>query len=177
MAYIDFSDKRNRILNLQELLTNIAEITGDNALLPSYNGIFDNQTKDALMEFQRKSSLPVTGTVDFQTWQKLDSVYNALLQYQKKQTGIYPINLTSNSSISQGEVSDAVIVLQIMLDELRLRYDDIPEQFRDGVFDEIVEEGVRIYQTLNNMDVTGKVDKKTWDRMSDEYNKIIDYRS
>ena len=43
------------------------------------DGVWDSQTEDALREYQRLRGLPVTGSADFETWERLYGDYRASL--------------------------------------------------------------------------------------------------
>jgi len=64
---LDILKAANPVLELQFYLNDIAKNNpGIPAVLPS--GIFDQQTQNAISEFQRIFNLTVTGEADYETW-------------------------------------------------------------------------------------------------------------
>ena len=59
---------------LQEYLNAIALDNGNNAFIP-VDGIYGQQTADAVRQFQMQSGLPQTGNVDRATWEAITSAY------------------------------------------------------------------------------------------------------
>ena len=62
------------IRSLQTMLRVISEYNGSvPTLIP--DGIYGNETRDAVIAFQRNNGLPVTGITDQQTWEKISAQY------------------------------------------------------------------------------------------------------
>lgn len=64
----------NKVMQLQEQLNTIAEVY---TAIPTLvvDGIFGNNTRDAVLEFQSIFGIPKTGVVDFRTWYKISNIY------------------------------------------------------------------------------------------------------
>ena len=64
----------DKVRQLQEQLLSIASVyTAIPSLVPT--GYFDEDTADAVREFQSIFGLPQTGVVDFPTWYKISHIY------------------------------------------------------------------------------------------------------
>ena len=63
-----------------------------------------------------------------------------------------------------------VYILQIMLSELGIIYDDFPEIEITGVFDATTEQAVKTFQRINRLPQTGEVEMKTWNALARNYN-------
>ena len=64
----------DKVKQLQEQLLSIASVyTAIPSLIP--NGYFDEDTADAVREFQNIFGLPQSGIVDFPTWYKISQIY------------------------------------------------------------------------------------------------------
>ncbi len=88
-------------------------------------------------------------------------------------SGIKPFPDTGSFEMRRGDRHNLVMILQIMLDVLKLYYDDFGSVGICGVFDEATEEAVKEYQRISGMPVTGCVDCTTWNRLAEEFNAAI----
>ena len=87
--------------------------------------------------------------------------------------GIKPFPDTGRFEMHPGDRYDLVLILQIMLDVLKLYYDDFGAVGKCGVFDEATEGAVRTFQRISGMPETGCVDAATWNRLAEEFNAAI----
>ena len=74
--------------------------------------------------------------------------------------------------IGEGENSDVVGILQIILNALKVRYDGyefFPVTF---VFDTPTADAVRHFQQVNRLNTTGAVDDATWTALASEYGRL-----
>ncbi len=86
---------------------------------------------------------------------------------------IKPFPDTGDFEMKRGDRHGLVMILQIMLDVLKLYYDDFGSVGAGGVYDEATEEAVRTYQHICGAAETGKVDCETWNRLAEEFNAAI----
>lgn len=76
------------------------------------------------------------------------------------------------NTVSEGENSDTVGIIQIILNALKVRYDGyefFPVSF---VFDPATAAAVRIFQQINRMEDSGVVDAATWNALAAEYARL-----
>ena len=71
--------EKDAIYKLQTYLRAQRLVNEDFPSLP-VDGVFDTQTKDALIEFQKNNGLNPTGTVDKNTWELLYTQYLDILK-------------------------------------------------------------------------------------------------
>lgn len=64
----------DKVRQMQEQLNRIAEVYTAIPVIAA-DGIFDNDTRNAVIEFQNIFGLPKTGIVDFKTWYKISQIY------------------------------------------------------------------------------------------------------
>ena len=64
----------DKVRQMQEQLNRIAEVYTASPVIAA-DGIFGNDTRNAVTEFQNIFGLPKTGIVDFKTWYKISQIY------------------------------------------------------------------------------------------------------
>lgn len=135
------------------------------------DGIYGETTRKAVSQFQRIADLPVTGIVNRATW---DALYESNLIARleaSRPNAIYPFPEKGGYVLSPGEVSDIVMIVQLMLDTLGAYYDGI-EVEPTGTYDAATRRAVGIFQEKNGLMVTGEIDKSTWNRLAEVYNRF-----
>ena len=134
------------------------------------DGIYGNETYNAVRSFQTGVGLPPTGSVDLETFEALARA--AVPKPQFECVFIIPSTL-EGGVISPGEESAVVTIIQAMLKTLSVIYD-----FEDieltGVYDAVTEGAVRDIQRTNRLPLTGTVDPVTWNAIVAEYEKYKD---
>lgn len=133
--------------------------------LPSLeiNGVFNENTKAMVINFQNKYGLNTTGEVDSKTWIKLKEVYNNTLenipdQYLEESNKFYP-----GEFLTKGMTGSEIIRLQKFLLRICQKNHNIPGVIVNGEFDDLTEQSVKkIQQTLNQAE-NGAVGPITWD--------------
>lgn len=164
-GYYDSTDREMRTRVLQRMLGALAD--------PSVqeNGRYDEATREAVRQFQRMRGYPATGVADRRTWEEMsrlyreretDSVIEGIRPFVGRQRRIYP-----------RERSDLVMILQLILNELRLRYDGFGPIPISGIYDEMTEDAVRQFQRINLLPMDGVIDGRTWNRMARQYNEVL----
>lgn len=135
-------------------------------------GVYDQQTVNAVKEFQRSAGLPDTGIIDYPTWVLLCDAAKDVKSIKEGPEPIYPFDqMRPGGSVSYGEKSDLVYFIQIMLKCL-LRY-DFEDLVITGQYDRATVEAVRRFQRANRLEATGSVDINTWNALADVYNRNI----
>jgi peptidoglycan hydrolase-like protein with peptidoglycan-binding domain len=155
------------IRSLQTMLRVIAEHDpAHQTVVP--DGIYGPQTAAAVAGFQRLHGLPVTGVADQNTWENIVEVYEpALINVSTA----HPLNivLNPNQVIRKGERHPHVDLLQAMLTTLAEVYESIGKPTRSGILDEATMDSLSSFQGLNNLPMTGQLDKKTWKHLALHY--------
>lgn len=164
-GYYDNGNREMRIRILQRMLRAVA----DGTVLE--NGRYDEATKEAVRGFQRMRGYPITGVVDRRTWEEMSRLYRERAADSTIE-GIRPF-VGRERRIRPRERSDLVMILQMMLNELRLRYDGYGPIPLSGIYDEVTEAAVRIFQRINLLDASGETDLPTWNRMAKQYNEVL----
>lgn len=148
------------VRSLQTMLRIIATHHDD---LPSVipDGIYGQQTVNAVSAFQRKAGLPVTGIANQDTWEAVVSAYQPALIHVSPAEPLQII-LETNQVIRTGEDHHSIYLLQAMLIAMARDYGSIPEPSISGVLDGATSESIIAFQQLSGLETTGELDKLTW---------------
>lgn len=160
------------IRSLQLMLRTIAFATGEiPAVIP--DGIFGASTEDAVSVFQKVYSLPVTGVADEETFRAIVSAYNLAneaLSPVQSAVFLFPTGLV----ISGGQHHPHVRLAQAMLLALRQEFPALTSTAVSGILDPVTAENLRLLQELSGLEVTGQLDKRSWNLLSRLYRGLFD---
>ena len=160
------------VVNLQRYLRRLVIFDEEqNILLVPIDGIFGERTKEALIEYQRTRGLPVTGRAEKLTWDTLFTEYERDIRINDRRTfpDLFPAS-PGNYQTEFGDESAFIKFLQFILDELRISYDSLPPFEQSGIFDGDTSLAVKEFQRIHLLPVTGRVNRDTWNAISDAYN-------
>lgn len=167
------NDERSFTMQVQKMLCALARWRSDPVLHTDENGEYDEATRNAVAYFQRQNSLPPSGSVDFDTWNALYKMYEKCLCENEKARPIYPYPTRDGFKVQIGERSDLVLIIQLLLNELRMNYSCYGYIPPNGKFNLTTSSAVREFQRVNGIDVNGTVDLVTWNRIAEQYNNLI----
>ena len=173
MEWYDIKDRRPFVMQLQKKLRSISKWTGDPALSVAVDGVYGNRLRDSVSHFQQLYGLDNTGIADFFTWESINSEYQYYAEIFGKSRSFSPFPDTTDFSIGKGDRSDLVLIIQLMLNELRYFYDQYGYIPPNGRFGTTTEGAVREFQRVGGLDMTGRVDRRTWNRLAEEYDLAI----
>ncbi|MBQ9783259.1 MAG: peptidoglycan-binding protein [Clostridia bacterium] len=165
--------KRDAVRNLQRYLRRLSYEDNDILAVP-VDGIFDTRTTEALIEFQKMMGFPQTGRADKATWDALFLEYSRLRREEDRQDfpEFFP-KAPPNYVTTPGESGSFITLLQFLLGELTASYDTFPLVVLSGVYDESTAAAVREFQRISLLPMTGQVNRNTWNRLAEEYNRLI----
>ncbi len=129
------------------------------------DGIYGEETRAAVTEYQRRAGMPQTGVVDFSTWENL----KADSEKQELTRSIpLPLYVFSAESLplAMGCASDSVYILQAMMNLLAGIYSNFGRVDLTGRYDAQTADQVKAYQRLFQLNQTGIVDLELWNRLS-----------
>ena len=159
---IEFGDANEYVRIVQYMLNIIAE---NNPAVPSVteDGIFGDQTREAVTAFQREYGLPANGEINEDTWNAMFRVYRGIILalpefYTESSIVPYP-----GIVLTLGVQGNGVRLLQTYLNELAAVYPEIPTVNVTDVYSADTQAAVRAFQELFGYDVTGNVNALTWD--------------
>ena len=134
---------------------------------PPVNGVFDEQTRESLMAFQRRYGLTPDGILGPLTKNQLvevyrDTVANVPPDAVPDSSFLYP-----GRYVLQGMRGDDVRDLQNLINMAAETNDYIPTLHVDGIFGSNTETAVRAIQQHEGLEVNGIVGPITWNRIAD----------
>ena len=157
------------VRELQEWLVKL-HYSGYPVELVFANGIYGQNTRRAVSEFQEYAGLKPDGVVDINTWNAIRDAYESVINGQRPPFGITPFPNEKGYKVGIGGSSDVVTILQIMLKDIAAFTDHVFD-YVDGVFGEETKNAVSSFQKLSGIKPTGVVDKETWDALAAFYNQ------
>lgn len=157
------TEQETNIRTLQTMLRVIASATNE---IPSVipDGIYGPQTEASVRAFQSAAGLPVTGCVDEETWNDIVTAYQRFAP-EVIESAPLRIILKKNTALERGSRNSHVHLVQAMLQALSKHYVNLQPVAVTGVYDEVTEQAVRIFQQLSSLPVTGNVDRQSWNAL------------
>ena len=159
------NDKMTATKELQQRLRDIAK-TDSNIISVIPDGIFGEETEDSVKSFQRKIGQTDTGIVDFDLWERIGQEHKKalfILSEPLKTTNIRNEDLP----LRQGQESAQVGFLNFMLNDLSEKFLNFQSPPQSNFFSEETKRQVENWQRVIFHEVTGEVDKQTWNTLSE----------
>ena len=151
------------VRSLQTMLRVLAE--GDDRYTPIIpDGVYSSQTMAAVSNFQQNHGLPVTGITDQITWEAIVAEYEPALTHVDE-AQVVEIILNPNEFIRKGQSSPYLYVAQAMLLVLSQVY-GIGRPSQSGILDSATADSLASFQALNDLPMTGELDKVTWKHLA-----------
>lgn len=165
-------------LSEEQKTSDIREVQKYLRLVSQYNpniptvvpdGIFNEETAEAVRKFQQEYGLPETSRVDSETWDKLYEIYREAAEYYAALETIQPLR-SDIRMLERGGAGYPVYIIQIMLNTISQFYDNLDAPRITGVYDDATENSVKEIQHIAGIDETGRIDYLTWNRLARLYN-------
>lgn len=158
------NEKQTAIKELQQSLRDIAKVDSDIiSVIP--DGIFGEETEDSVKSFQRKHGFTDTGVVDFALWSKIAEERKKALFELSEPVQVIKIS-REDLPLVLGQESAQIHMLNMMLNELSARHDNFSNVGHGNVFTNETEAQVKNWQAVIAHDITGEVDKQTWNTLA-----------
>ncbi len=142
-----------------------------NSNLPTIavDGIFGQETYDAVLTFQKLYGLGVDGIVGRKTWNALQNAYEGVIaslppQYKNYRDLIYP-----GYFITTGASGNVVRQLQRYLRVIGQNNSSVPVISVDGQYGNATKAAVQAVQRLNGLEPSGQVGPITWNAIINLY--------
>lgn len=165
----NIDNRKIYIMQLQNKLRFISKWTENESLSVAVDGVYDDGTREAVKSFQSLYGIEETGAVDFVTWKAVDDEFRYLGEIFGKSRSISPFPDNDDFILAEGDRSDLVLIVQLMLNELRIFYDAYGYIPPNGRYTTSTRGAVREFQIAGGLEPTGIVDRLTWNRLAEEY--------
>lgn len=123
------------------------------------DGIFGNDTRNAVIDFQRRFGLTADGIIGPATW---NSLYNVFMGIANTSGLVVPY---PGTLLREGSRGDNVRLMQEYLQTIRQRYTSIPPLSADGIFGPDTRRSVVAFQNTFGLEADGIIGRNTWDRI------------
>lgn len=157
------------VAGLQHMLGQLA-LAEPGLVFLTTDGMFGERTLEAVMVFQRRFGLPVTGIVDRDTWQAIRSRWRLAGDRETRSTRLFP---SEGTSVRQGQDREYLILPQTMFQILSRYLEGIIPHAPDGVHSPASADNVRWLQQAAGLPRTGTLDRATWDVLSRLYEVFV----
>ena len=158
------------IEHIQHMLRSI-DYNANNTSSLAIDGIWGEQTENAIRAFQTAFSLPVTGSADFETIEALEDAYIISRNNLNPSQSISPFPDTE-TVYRLGDYSPIIIILQVMINLISVRYSNINSINTNGRFGKDTEDAIKKLQDISGLNANGEVDKATWNYIAVLYNSF-----
>ena len=139
------------------------------------DGVFSQQTEEAVRRFQEIFGLTADGVVGKATWYRLVSLYvgvNRLSELVSEGQRMFGIPFQAPQAVSEGSPRNQVLMVQYFLSILAQFDPLIPFVTLDGIYGPATRQAVRSFQTAQGIPVTGTVDTATWNALYSAFEGI-----
>ena len=155
---------------IRSLQTMLHVLSEDNSTYPTVvpDGIYGQQTQQAVSTFQKIHGLPVTGIADLDTWEQIVEEYEpAMIRTEKAEP--LQIIMEPGAQYRKGSDHPNIYLMQAILTVLSDAYSGITPPSRNGVLDEATSASILSFQQMSGLAQTGEIDKITWKHMALHY--------
>lgn len=155
------------VFEAQSYLRNIGRLDSDiSRVVP--DGIFAEETTNAVRSFQRKYGITETGTIDFETWELIKEKNSEAVFSASEPIQIVRIT-NEDLPLVIGMDNTLVYTLHLMLNHVAARYENFTPLPLQSLFDENTEREVKRWQRVISHTESGQVDKVTWNNLAEFY--------
>ena len=137
------------------------------------DGIFGQQTENAVRAFQRIFNLTEDGIVGRSSWYQMVRLYvgvTRLAELESEGQRFAGISWPAPASLQSGSSGQSVRQLQYMLNVVSQFVNSIPTVAEDGIFGEATQNAVRAFQRFAGLTADGIVGPATWNAL---YERVV----
>ncbi|MBR2024792.1 MAG: peptidoglycan-binding protein [Clostridia bacterium] len=171
MTLFNALEERNFIIQIQRILRNLNFLNSQNGMI-GVDGVYDEATKNAVRDFQKKYGLTETGIVDSKTWTLLHTIWEIRAQSNALARAVYVLPRFEKYEILPDTVDNVLYIIQHMLETISRDYNELEGIVLNGIYDENTQNAIKIFQRKNMLDDTGIIDATTFNRLADAYEEI-----
>lgn len=159
------------IRSLQYMLNQLA-IHNPALIRLAVDGVFGENTLEAVMVFQRENGIPVTGVVDLATWDSIQAAYfKAELFYGAPP----PLSVLPNGTYTaaEGVESEPMLIVQAMFVSLNKKMSNFSLCKLNSCNDGETHDNIREVQRLAGLPITGVLNRATWAYLAQLYQALV----
>lgn len=156
-------------VDLLQFALNVLSAFYDTIPAVPITSIYDTQTRNSVLQYQKTVGLPQTGIANEETINSMYGTVTGILEAIPPEEVYIPILQWPGIIYSLGYESPGVYVIQEMLSYISLIIPAIPYIEPTGIYDENTQSEVTIFQNLNGLEPTGTVDEQTWNLIVSVY--------
>ncbi len=160
------------VISLQRMLNTLAAQLPDLPRLEP-DGVFGEDTMEAVMLFQKSQGLPVTGSVDGDTWEALTKVYISVMRPSQPPQPVCLYSRIAGWSVSPGEFSLLLFPIQGMFSALSERLGGVQVAAPSGWLDQTTAANLRWLQRCSSCEECGSLNLATWNYLRRVYETFI----
>lgn len=138
----------------------------------SIDGIFGDETRDAVFAFQSLYGLDVDGIVGRDTWDMIQNAYAGVLTSLPDEYRSYSSLLYPGYIITMGASGKVVEQLQTYLKTIAANVPSVPDVTVDGYYGDQTKNAVLAVQKLEGIEQNGQVGVLTWNAIVNLYNQF-----
>lgn len=138
----------------------------------SIDGIFGDETRDAVLTFQSLYGLDVDGIVGRDTWDMIQNAYAGVLTSLPDEYRSYSSLLYPGYIITTGASGKVVEQLQTYLKTIAANTPSVPDVTVDGYYGDQTRNAVLAVQRLEGIEQNGQVGVLTWNAIINLYNQF-----
>ena len=162
------TEKERAVAELQQWLRNISKSKRDDpAIIP--DGSFSAETRLEVEAFQLEKGLPVTGVVDYFTWEAIKKENRLVNEGRILPVQVAPVR-NEDFPLKRGDDNRLTDTLKLMLNFVAEDFENFDFIDEEG-FGEATQRAVERWQSIAFIDVTGQADKATWNSLASFYLK------
>ncbi len=136
------------------------------------DGIFGDETRDAVLTFQSLYGLDVDGIVGRDTWDMIQNAYAGVLTSLPDEYRSYSSLLYPGYIITTGASGKVVEQLQTYLKTIAANSPSVPDVTVDGYYGDETKNAVLAVQKLEGIEQNGQVGVLTWNAIVNLYNQF-----
>lgn len=171
-------DSGNNVKIIQTELNRIAQNYPAIPKISEENGIFGNQTRDAVLKFQEIFGLTPTGEVDKATWYRIKQYYSGvkgLGELLGEGISISEAQIPFATQLREGAQGIGVKTIQYYLNILAYFNPNLSALPLDGIYGPETTNAVRIFQQYYGLPVTGVMNTATWNVLNRIYSETVEF--
>ena len=170
-------DAGNSVRTKQVQLNRISRNYPSIPKIAPVDGVFGQETDDAVREFQQIFKLTADGIIGKATWYRIAYLYNSvkrLSELDSEGISLDEVAQQFPSLLSPGDTGDEVRMIQYYLQVVAAYYDTVPPLTNTGVYDDATYQAVMAFQRTFGLTPDGIMGQQTWNELYKAYRGILD---